>query len=559
MIAVALALMVHAGFVETVYINGLLVATWTLWRLIATPADRRRSFLTKVGTGAAAGAMLSAPLLLPFAGYLRVADIGGHKGILGNAVLPIGALPTQLGLPYSYGPIFAFHDAGGIIDVVWGNVGGFLSVAVVFLAVVGLFGHRMRGLRIALAGWIAVCIGKSFGPHVVVAAVNLLPRMTSVAFYRYMNPSLELAAIVLASLGMADLLQRHTAGRDIANAVIVSAALVWLAERLSATTVAQAPAAGRYLQRSFGWAVAVIVVMAIASRLGPYRWRVVVLGTVAVADVIGAFGLPTLSAPRAQHIDTAAVSWLRQHEGLQRYYTFGPIGPNYGSYFQVASATITNVPLPKLWSDYLHARLGPGIDPVNLAFVPAYQQAMMAHPEVLQDLAVRYVVFSRGAGVNDPLKSNLTLVAQDRLADVYELRGSKPYFDSAQSGCVVTPSSRTSVRVQCDRPSTIIRREQFFPGWSASVSGRAAPIGLQEGLFQGVNVPAGASSVEFSYRPEHIGAGAALALLAAGWIAIALLGQSGRLQGFRRSVSARARPRRRTARTRVIEPAGGPH
>ena len=162
--------------------------------------ELRVTFAKKVGAGAGAGALL-APLLLPFLSYLRVADIGGHGGSLSEATLPHAAIPITLGLPYAFGPIFAFNDPHGTITLVWSNIGGFVTTTILTLVILGLWGRRLRTLRLVLLGWIAVCLLKTFGPAFVVTLVNVVPGMDRVAFYRYMTPSFAFAVVVLAGVG----------------------------------------------------------------------------------------------------------------------------------------------------------------------------------------------------------------------------------------------------------------------------------------------------------------------------------------------------------------------
>ncbi|HUY08100.1 MAG TPA: YfhO family protein, partial [Candidatus Dormibacteraeota bacterium] len=60
---------------------------------------------------------------------------------------------------------------------------------------------------------------------------------------------------------------------------------------------------------------------------------------------------------------------------------------------------------------------------------------------------------------------------------------------------------------------TITRREMYFPGWIASVNGRAVPISRADSIFQAVPVPRGRSTIRFEYEPEYISAGLVAALV----------------------------------------------
>jgi Bacterial membrane protein YfhO len=58
--------------------------------------------------------------------------------------------------------------------------------------------------------------------------------------------------------------------------------------------------------------------------------------------------------------------------------------------------------------------------------------------------------------------------------------------------------------------------EQFYPGWTAWIDGRAAAIERWNGAFQAIQVPAGEHTVEFRFRSRWLGLGA--------WISLASLG-----------------------------------
>jgi uncharacterized membrane protein YfhO len=61
--------------------------------------------------------------------------------------------------------------------------------------------------------------------------------------------------------------------------------------------------------------------------------------------------------------------------------------------------------------------------------------------------------------------------------------------------------------VTCARATILTRRVQYVPGWSATVDGTAVPVGHATGgppgLFQQVAVPAGTSTVQFTFVPPH--------------------------------------------------------
>ena len=129
-------------------------------------------------------------------------------------------------------------------------------------------------------------------------------------------------------------------------------------------------------------------------------------------------------------------------------------------------------------------------------------------------------------------------------------------------GGASTPSAADAVRfarndpehvvldVDAPAPGFVILSDQYFPGWTATVNGSAAPIQRANYAFRLVEVPAGRSTVEFRYSPRSLwlGAGASALGLA---VATVLLIRRPRRPVRRAAASAAAPPRgHRTAPAR---------
>jgi hypothetical protein len=96
---------------------------------------------------------------------------------------------------------------------------------------------------------------------------------------------------------------------------------------------------------------------------------------------------------------------------------------------------------------------------------------------------------------------------------------------SAASSVRVASYSPEEVRLEAmaAKPGLVFLSDNAFPGWTASVNGRRAPILRSWLTFRAVQVPAGSSVVVFRYRPLGLwlatGLGASTALLWAGlWV-----------------------------------------
>jgi len=60
---------------------------------------------------------------------------------------------------------------------------------------------------------------------------------------------------------------------------------------------------------------------------------------------------------------------------------------------------------------------------------------------------------------------------------------------------------RDSAWIVCPRRTTLVRRETWFPGWSAEIESRPTAIHSAAGLFQAVTVPSGSRHITFSFMP----------------------------------------------------------
>lgn len=87
---------------------------------------------------------------------------------------------------------------------------------------------------------------------------------------------------------------------------------------------------------------------------------------------------------------------------------------------------------------------------------------------------------------------------------------------SAPSGGEVSVVSyepeRIVVHARSERPSFLLLKDAYYPGWQAAVNGEPVEVVATNVLFRGVPVPAGESEVIFSYRPTAWRTGLRLSL-----------------------------------------------
>jgi hypothetical protein len=531
LVAVAGAASFYAGFPEVAFIGALLGLCWFGWRCGCLGRGRLSAFAWKGASGALAGTLLSAPLLVASLDYIDEATLGAHAGSLAGAThLPLRALP-QLVLPYAYGPIFAFGDPKLVLTGIWGHVGGFLSTSVLLLALLGLVSPGRRGLRLTLLAWIALSLARIYGAPLG-GVLGLVPGMSHIAFYRYAFPAVELAAVVLAAIGL-DALARGSLSRTRLAAVTATMLAVVAVAALGARSLPH----HHYLALAAVWGALVVLAVAAVRQV----WLVALIVAV---DAFVLFVLPQASAPRSVEVDRAPVEFLQRQLGTSRFFTLGPLQPNYGSYFGIGSLNVNDVPVPSAFARYVHARLDDVVDP--MVFVgndgggrprsaPSPGQELLRNLPAYRAASVAYVLTPAG----QPLRRNpaFTLALRTPSTRIYRLAGTTPYFTA--TGCAVESGARDSARLSCPHPARLVRRETYLRGWSARIDGRPASVQRFDGLFQTVAVAAGTHRISFSYSPPYLWWGVSAFAAGCAWLlAAALLARPTALPRLRREAPA---------------------
>jgi len=584
LLAVGLAGSFLGGFPETILLDTVFVAFWAVLRLVGPGRAHVRAVVGKLVAAAATALALVLPLAVAFAGYLRFADTGGHNaGGYARVTIPARHL-AQLVLPYSVGPITGFRSAGGIdeIGAFWGNVGGYLDATLLAAAIVGVVGRRNRILRLGLVAWVIVCLARTYGFPPVVDILAHVPVIRLTAFYRYADPTWELAAVVLAALGLDDIARRRTRFRALVVGVALSAAAAVAAAVVGFRALTTAVGASGAMQvhrhwfalGSLGLALGCLATLGVGGWLaagrpvptcrhahvrahatGPAaarpdgsdhslrRWGRVMMAAALALEAVVLLGFTYLSAPRPTPPNTETVAWLQGNLGSYRFATLGPIQPNYGSYFRIASVNVNELPLPKSYTAYVAQHLDSNTIPfeftggyVAYQATPTPAQEFASHQAAFEAVGVRYVLV--GASGTDPTGSPYPppgtpawpvgprLVHSDALAQVWELPNPAPAFSlegvpgggGPDSACRVEEHGWDAATVTCSHPTTLIRRVQYAPGWTAGVGGTLVPVvqatSGPPGLFQSVRVPAGTTTVRFTYLPAGERVAVPLAVLA---------------------------------------------
>lgn len=511
LLACGMALGLLCAFPETSFISGLLALAWAVVRGVQLERHHWKRYAAAITIGGLVGIALAAPQVYAFFHFLPHANIGGHSAEFARAAFPWHALAPSLVAPYVYGPIFAYSKGNVLLETIWGGIGGFVTVSLLCAAAYGFWARR-DAIGWLLVGWLALTLGRMFGVEPLITLLNLVPGVAYTAFIRYSPPSWELALVILAARGLDDM-ARGVSQRGPIAAVAITGAIALAACALAIAVLWPHVSQVRGLRNSaivsLSWAcLTFAAVVWLVSRSSPARVRA--LAGLLVVDAILMTFIPTLSAPRAGYPDLGAIHFLRNNLGLQRFYTLGPIQPNYGAYFAVASINHNYLPVSSRWVDFVRGNLDAYADPVVFngtyprpAQSPSQSDELRRNLEAYQWVGVKYVAVFRDeqplAGV-----AGVRRVYADGLISFFELPAPKPYYESVGGHCRIDGFDRAKATAECTREDVLIRRELYFPGWEASVGRQPVAIGEHGKLFQSIALPPGRSEIRFSYAPPHV-------------------------------------------------------
>ena len=403
-IGAATAWSLLSGFPETAYISSLPVLVWGLYRFTYDPL--RWTLARRATTGLVLGTLIAVPLLIAFVDYMRQSDSFGvhHRG---EIWLPGAAFSAHI-MPYVYGSLgTSLHSTP--LSHIWASIGGYTTPLIILLAGVAVMSSGAhRGLKIVLMAWILLATAKTFGVPPIMGLMNHLPLMRQTGFFRYAPPSWELALIILASFGLDDFRKRMPellGPFGIAISLLgVGVGLAWPQRAFWDRPREFAPIAFLLLGLSLAWALAGLLVAGLLWKMLSGERRRVALASLLVFDAAIMFVVPQSNCVHAGQIDEAAIQFLREHQGLSRICSLGPIRPNYGAYFQVASINHNVEPIPKLWVDYIEHNLLPGFSKIDSSetfwagVMPdgEGQRALARYLPNYLNLGVRYVVANAG-------------------------------------------------------------------------------------------------------------------------------------------------------------------
>jgi hypothetical protein len=534
-LAAGVALSIVSGFPEVAYLDGILAAVWTALRLVQSRRGAVLAYLWRVVAGWATGLLLCAPLLLAFLGYLHHGNVGPHASAYANLFMPPRYGVTHFGLPYITGPLtptgsfrpgsspnFAFSN---------GLQGGYVTATLMVMALIGLAlaGRRELLLRLVLAVFVFLSIGRDLHLPVIFHLVGMVPGVQASLFPRYIMADIEFVTVILACIGLASLRSPRLPRLGIlavgAVVVVWSVVVAHLVQPQLAVFDHLNSYQRPYTDGSLAWAIALAAIVSLVALLRPRRLATGLVVGLMLVDSLALFVVPELAAPLTQKLDLRPVAFLRAHLHGQRFANLGPIMPNYGTYFGLDEVDVNDIPEATRYTNFITQHLAPNESPLRYTGLyvlnakgPTPAQEIAQHLSSYEAIGVRYVVAYAGT---NPLAGvpGVRQAFDDGFIAIYSLPHPAPLFSTASSACSVHRQGFGQALVRCPASTHLTWRELFFPGWSATVNGKAAPIAHAGPLFQSVALPAGSSVVRFSYAPPELDLGIAGTLLGAGVLA----------------------------------------
>jgi hypothetical protein len=306
------------------------------------------------------------------------------------------------------------------------------------------------------------------------------------------------------------------------------------------------PAAGLY--RLVGWLPAFRNVRAPVN-----IWFVAALG-IALLSAAGAAALR--ARWRSQWATAALIAvafldlWYWNMNQNPLAYGRNSFEERYGGFaanFERATSAVRQNPLHRLWAERDTNSFGPlngglasqtettyGYNPLELRRYHEYMAAAAANPKLLDGLAVTTriepgtgrlapnpTVLPRVSVPPSVVRADATGVAS-RLASLDPAR--EALVDTAAPAVEQDPAARAEVltyggdryriRYSAARPTLLRIAVPFFPGWTAAVEGRPAPVVAADHALSGVVVPAGTHELDFFYRSNWFTTGAAVSAIA---------------------------------------------
>jgi hypothetical protein len=570
-VGAAVAGSIYTGMPEITFGVLAVASTWALGRIFYGPrAASRGPTFARLAGGGALGIALAAPLLLPFAEYVRQSlNFKAHVGE--------GAFRTMEIVNWIMPKIrfVGTNDWNGTLN--WIGAGALVLVAVAIASP-----SAMR----RCIGWLplVLLVGlllKLYG-FVLVNWVGKLPGAAQVYWPVFANAGAAFLAAILAGTGVDSLTRR---GPDRRLLLIVGGAL---AAGVGVVLVKyhdqfRLDSSGLGVGR-WGMALAVVLLLVAVVLFVKRPYTAVVASVLVVAELL-------VLAPRGFYYErsdpypstalTRALHELTDTPESPRIFSVdGLVFPDYAAAYGLQDLRVVDGIFVKRYFDYVKAFVSAGIldrwiatgptettptiddnpmfDALGVRYIPttradwieqieanpdgqfrlvgqygdtwiventhALPRSWVVHDVVqVPDAAAALAALSDGrprhadgsavVGI-DPRVTALVEADHDDATIRSLAAGRCPTAGASTSEIVSYHSDEITMRVHTDCPGLLVLSDTYYPGWKAQVNGRDATIHPTDELFRGVAVPAGDSTVTIRYRPASFRVGVLLALLA---------------------------------------------
>ncbi|MCQ8240488.1 hypothetical protein [Rhizosaccharibacter radicis] len=369
LIALAVAASLYAGFPETAFLDGLLGAAIAVLRIVQAgrPGAKFAAAATgRLAAGLAVGLLLSAPVVVPFAESLPISLVGQNADFSGMHLLreSYGLLlfPYLLG-SLVFGPATINQQAA-----IWWHAGGYCDLVLLAAGLAALLPRRVphRGLRVLLACWVVLSLGKAAGVPWLASLFDAVPFIRQTMFYVYAVPGWEFVLILLAGLLLDDLHRGAVPPAATRGALFCGLMLLGLAALGGASPAAERLLiAGTYGYRWFLFGSLAWAVIGTGLFLGLLSRPRAAYGVLLV-NAAALFALPILSGPIGARVDRAPIDALRADIGTGRAFSLSRLVPNYGAFFGVPTLNYNYVPVPRTLAERMRRDLDPDMDATNL-------------------------------------------------------------------------------------------------------------------------------------------------------------------------------------------------
>ncbi|MBU2766115.1 YfhO family protein [Acidithiobacillus ferrivorans] len=392
-IALAISGSLYAGFPEAAYINGLLALAWAIYRFLFE--NIRWIFLARVIVGGAIGLLLAAPIINAFASYLVHTNAYHMHSQYANVFLDVRDIPIYF-FPYIYGPIASTFGKSFLVYF-WGEGTSYVGIMIVFFASLSLAIKNNDRVYLLLIIYIILSFIRILGlpGHSI---INHIPLLTETMFTRYSSISWGLAVVILAMFT----LERLNEKKNIARMALAVALLV-LTVGISVETALSAIKHNKYLFISLLYASFMLAIFFVMYVFLPLKNRRYMVALLLIVDCSIMFIAPELSGMHPGKVDKPAIRFLHSNLGLQRFYTLGPIEPNYSAYFDIASINHNYLPIATNWATYVRRNIFPPLSKSSdvIFWAPWYGgntgvESFIDRVNNYERLGVRYVVINKG-------------------------------------------------------------------------------------------------------------------------------------------------------------------